>query len=279
MTGLMSEQQTAPNTASREARTEAPSAVEMTEVSAGYRRKNVLDSVNASFAPGLIHGIIGPNGAGKSTLVKAALGLVPSSGDIRIAGERLASLSSKERARLMSYLPQDTPPVDFTGEQYVQMSRYARLGRFSSPTAEDEEAVDEALRMTGAGAWRDRPMRGTSGGERQLTALARAIAQNPQILIVDEPSSALDMGHEIDVFRLFKPWIGESSSRTIMAVLHDLDIAARFCDRLTLVDGGRVKASGPPAEILVPDLLNDAYGVTVDVRRSEATGYLTVTAV
>lgn len=167
--------------------------------------------------------------------------------------------------------------MDMTGHDYVTMGRYPWRSRLGGLTAEDVSFVEEALDATGAQSWSPRAVRTTSGDERQLTALSRAIAQQPNILVVDEPSSALDVGHEMSVFGLLRPWIQEQPGETIIAVLHDLSLAARFCDRLTLLVNGEIVAQGTPDEVLRPELLKSAYGVDVDVRRHEITGALQVT--
>lgn len=254
-------------------------ALALTDVGASYGERQVLRGVSLEVAPGHVHGLIGPNGAGKSTLLRAALGLVPTTGIVEVHGHPLQELKPRGRAHLMSYLAQDTTTdTDFTGHAYVQLGRYARTTRFGSMTADDEDAVDEALRLTGAIGWRHRQMRQTSGGERQLTALARAIAQNPSVLMLDEPTSALDMGHSLDILRLLRPWIDVApEERTVVIVMHDLNLAARFCDVLTLIDDGTIKSHGSPAEVLTRANLRDAYDVDTDISRNPVTGTVLVT--
>lgn len=253
-------------------------AVTLTEVCVSYRSREVLSGLTTEFHEGLIHGIIGPNGAGKSTLVKAILGLLPYRGLIDVRGHDPAGIHSRARAKLMSYLPQEIPPVDMIGRDYVAMGRYPWCSRIGGLKEDDVRHVEEALEITGAKSWSTRPVRATSGGERQLTALSRAIAQDAKILLVDEPSAALDMGHEMTVFRLLRPWLERGDGRTVLVVLHDLSLAARFCDRLTLLVEGKIVAQGTPEAVLRPQILHDAYGVTVDVSRNKATGSLHVTA-
>ncbi|AWB83511.1 ABC transporter ATP-binding protein [Corynebacterium liangguodongii] len=254
-------------------------ALEIVDASISRNGHAILRGLNAGFAPGLVHGVIGPNGAGKSTLVKAALGLEEYSGEIRVLGRDLAGLTFRQRARLMSYVAQATDPgIEFTGREYVSMARYARLPRFGSLSRADEEAVSEALRITGATQWANVPVSRTSGGEQQLTAFTRALAQGADLMLLDEPTSALDMGHELDILELLSSWVGGGRGmRTAVVVLHDLSLAARFCDYLTLVVAGRVRAQGTPAEILTPGMLSEAYGVEVDVRQLDTTKSLAVT--
>lgn len=255
-------------------------SVDIRSLTVSYRDHTVLREIDLELESGLIHGIIGPNGAGKSSLLKACLGLVAATGEILVQGTPLRQLSIRARAHLMSYMAQDTAvDADFTGETYVRMARYARVSRFGSLTASDDDAVSAALRLTGAHAWAHRPVAQTSGGERQLTALARAIAQDPAILMLDEPVAALDLRHELDVLRLLRPWIDNAGTtpRTVIAVLHDLSLAARFCDRLTLLADGRVQAHGTPEEVLTAPHLRRSYGVDTNITRDQATHTLVVT--
>lgn len=254
-------------------------ALSLHEVRAGYGRHPVIAGLDLDVEPGLVHGIIGPNGAGKSTLLKACLGLIPSRGQLLVHGHELVTLSAVQRAWLMSYLPQDlTTTSTLTGEEYVHMGRYARRPRFGQLNTADEEAVNRALDMTGCREWASRPLAQASGGERQLIALARALAQDAAILMLDEPASALDLGHELSVLRLLHPWVaGGDRPRTAVLVLHDLTWAARFCDRLHLLVNGRLIASGKPAEVLTTGTLRAAYGIATAITTVAATGTLAVT--
>ncbi|MBM7815451.1 iron complex transport system ATP-binding protein [Brevibacterium paucivorans] len=254
--------------------------VTLENLSVSYGKRTVLSGVSATFAPGHVHGIIGPNGAGKSTLLHAILGVRAYTGSVRVDGAEVADLSARERAQRIAFVAQDAPPPDdFTGRELVAMGRYVRQGRFSVKSAHDVEVIDAALEQVGATGWADRPVHQTSGGERQLTSLARAIAQEAPTLVLDEPTSALDLSHEQRVLRLLRPWA--RGDRTVIAVLHDITQAARYCDELVLLAptsaGSQVVAQGPPEVVLTPAFLESAYGVKVDVRRSEVTDTLTVT--
>lgn len=259
------------------------SGISLRDLRVHYGTRTILDGVTLDFRPGKVHGLIGPNGAGKSTLVKALLNLIPYEGTVTVAGLDTRVMKPRERARHVSYLAQDMAGAsDFTGRQLVEMGRYARSSRFSSITADDVAAVDAALTLTGAGAWASRPVAHTSGGEQQLTGLARALAQDAPALILDEPVSALDMAHEMAALRLMHPWMEQRRARRlVVVVLHDLSLAARFCDELVLLtpspSGAVVAAQGSPEQVLTPELLNAAYGIGVDVRRSAVTKSLTVT--
>ncbi len=267
---------------SRDSRGDA-SGVCLSDLRVHYGSRTILDGITLDFHPGKVHGLVGPNGAGKSTLVKALLNLIPYAGTVTVAGRDTRDMKPRERARHLSYLAQDMARgSDFTGRQLVEMGRYARSSRFSSATTDDVAAVDAALDLTGAGAWASRPVAHTSGGEQQLTGLARALAQDAPALILDEPVSALDMAHEMAVLRLMHPWVEQQKARRlVVVVLHDLSLAARFCDELVLLtpspSGAVVAAQGSPEHVLTPELLNTAYSIGVDVRRSAVTNSLTVT--
>lgn len=183
-------------------------------------------------------------------------------------------MNAKQRARRMAYVPQamETLP-EITGEQFV------RLSRFAGDKTRDDELVSYALEITGAGEWAERPLRATSGGQRQLTALARAIAQDADILLLDEPTSALDLAHEQKVLELLSEWMrgGNGRPRTVITVIHDLSTAARYCDQVAVLANGGLRAQGPPDEVLTAELISSTYGVSVDVREHPVTGTLTVT--
>lgn len=212
------------------------------------------------FSPGKIYGLIGPNGAGKTTLLKKLMDDAPG--------------SAREKALAMAYLEQTVIATEFTGREVVEMGRYARLSRFGSLGADDHAAVQHALDVTGAAMWADRPTDRTSGGERQLTGLARVLAQDVPMLLLDEPLSALDLSHEIAVLKTLREWI--SPERTVVMVIHDLTLAARFCDELVLLKDASVMAQGPPEAVLTPQLIEMAYGIAVDVHTCSVTNTLTV---
>ena len=239
----------------------------------------LLSGITATFESGRVHGIIGPNGAGKSTLITALAGLRHTTGDILVDGIDPRRLPPRKRARLISYLPQITDVhSDVTGRDIVRMSRYARLSRFGSLTATDEAACASALQLTGAYAWADRPYLSTSGGEQQLTQLARTIAQGAQIMLLDEPNSALDLAHELEVLTLIRQWVTEHEG-TVIVVLHDLSLAARFCDTVSLLVDGSLVGTGSPEAVLTPQAIAQAYRVEVDVSYSPLTDSLQITPV
>ena len=240
-------------------------SLEDAEVRLGERA--VVSGVSAQLAPGSLIGVIGPNGAGKSTLVRAAMGLVPlSGGTIRIDGAPVATIAREDLARRIAYLPQGQDlHWPLTVERLVALGRLPHLAPFSRMTEADSAAVESAMRRADVLHLRHRNARELSGGERARALLARALAVEAKGLVADEPLASLDPGHQIDVMELLA---GEArGGALVVAVLHDLGMAARYCDRLLLIDEGRLIADGPPAEVLTPPRLADIYGIDADVRQ------------
>lgn len=223
--------------------------------------RDVLRGVDARFAGGALIGVIGPNGAGKSTLARVMLGLIaPSGGQARIDGATVTDISRASLGRRIAYLPQGQAlhwPLSV--ERLVALGRLPHLGPFSRMTDADRAAIDEAIAQTGMTDLRDRTATNLSGGERARALLARALAVGAPALIADEPLAALDPGHQIQVMQLLKARADDGA--LVIAVLHDLTMAARYCGRLLLLDRGALVADGPPAEVLTPELLRSTYGV------------------
>ncbi len=238
-------------------------------LSADLGRRAVLTGITTTLAPGTLTGIIGPNGAGKSTLVRAMLGLVPAlRGTIALDGRTLADLTPRDLARLVAYLPQgQTLHWPLSVERLVALGRLPHLGPMSRITAQDREAVQEAMVRADVTHLATRIATELSGGERARVMLARALAVGAKGLVVDEPLASLDPGHQIDVMELLAR--EARGGALVVAVLHDLTMAARYCDRLLLVDRGMLVAEGTPAQVLTPDRLRTVYGVT---GRIEMTG-------
>jgi iron complex transport system ATP-binding protein len=212
--------------------------------------------------PGQLVGIIGPNGAGKSTLIRAMLGLVkPASGGVWIDGASMASLSRRELARRIAYLPQgQTLHWPLLVERLAALGRMPHLGPLSRLSADDEALVDAALARADVLHLKGCIATELSGGERARVLLARALAVGAPALIADEPLAALDPGHQIDVMDLLKAEARAGS--LVLTVLHDLGMAARYCDRLLLMDKGRLVADGAPMEVLTEQSLAQVYGIS-----------------
>lgn len=223
--------------------------------------RTVLDRIDLALAPGGLIGLIGPNGAGKSTLARALLGLVPpSAGQVQVDGSAPARLGAKAVSRRIAYLPQGQDihwPISV--ERLVGLGRLPHLGPLSHPGAADRAAVAQALAETGTAHLADRIAMELSGGERARVMLARALATGAPALIADEPLASLDPRHQIDVMELLAA--RGRAGALVVVVLHDLSIAARYCDRLVLLDRGRIHADGAPADILTDATLSTVYGV------------------
>jgi iron complex transport system ATP-binding protein len=227
-------------------------------------RRPVVRDVSATLAGGTLTGIVGPNGAGKSTLARALLALVPSTGRIRIDGADVAATPRATLARCAAYLPQgQTLHWPLTVERLVGLGRLPHLGPMSRPGAADLAAIERAMTRAGVLDLRDRDATHVSGGERARILLARALAVEAPMLVADEPLASLDPGHQIDVMDLLR---GEAhGGGLVIAVLHDLTMAARYCDRLLLIDKGAIVADGPPAAVLTRANLRAVYGIEAEV--------------
>ena len=242
--------------------------VRLDAVSATLGSRRVVDHVSADLAGGLI-GLIGPNGAGKSTLVRAIAGLIPAEGTIDIDGAPIAAMPLRERARRIAYLPQgQTVHWPLTVERLVALGRLPHLAPFARPGSIDAQAIERALERTELLSLRERPVDELSGGERARVLLARALAIEAPLLLADEPLAALDPEHQIEVMALLR---GEAErGATVIAVLHDLTLAARWCDRLLLIDRGKLIADGKPADVLTANRIDAVYGVSAFI--GEAAG-------
>lgn len=233
--------------------------------------------VSLDLVPGECHAVIGPNGAGKSTLVKALSGTVgPCHGSVRLAGDELSTLSRREIARRVAVVPQE-PVFDFpfTALELVLLGRHPHLSGLAFESATDVALARAALERIGAGELSERPVDELSSGERQRVVLARALAQEAPVLLLDEPSSFLDLRYQVELFDLLRELAAEG--RAVLAVLHDLNLAAEYCDRVILLAGGRVAAAGATAEVLTWAHLTRVYGTEVYVDVNDLTGSLVVT--
>ncbi len=224
-------------------------------------QRKVLHGIDATIAPGTLVGIIGPNGAGKSTLARAITGLIrPGSGRVLLDDVPVLDLSRAALARQIAYLPQgQTVHWPLTVERLVSLGRLPHLAPFSRIGAADLGEIERAMERAEILSLRDRPVTDLSGGERARALIARALAVGAQALIADEPLAALDPGHQLQLMDLLKA--EAAAGALVIAVLHDLAMAARFCDRLILIHEGRLIADGAPSAVLTADNLRDCYDV------------------
>jgi iron complex transport system ATP-binding protein len=240
-------------------------AVEFAEVSFAYHRARALDGVSFRITPGEMVGLLGPNGAGKSTILKLAAGtLRPNAGRVRLLGDEASRLPRREAARRVAVVPQEfTVQFPYTVRQIVEMGRTPRLNLLGTLDADDHTAVDAALATTNIAHLADRVFNELSGGERQRVLLALALAQEGQVLLLDEPTAHLDIRWQIETLELLRR-LNAERGLTILAALHDLNLAARYFSRLILLNK-RVVADGPPSRALEQELLGRVYGAAVTV--------------
>jgi iron complex transport system ATP-binding protein len=227
-------------------------------------RRTVVDGISTMFEAGRLTGIVGPNGAGKSTMARAILALVPSTGRVSIDTDDVATLSRADLARRVTYLPQgQTLHWPLTVERLVGLGRLPHLTPMSRITERDSAAIERAMERADIMSLRSRIATELSGGERARVMLARALAVEAPALIADEPLASLDPGHQIDVMELLRD--EARGGGLVVTVLHDLTMAARYCDRLLLIDAGSIVAAGTPVEVLTPANLRAVYGIEARV--------------
>lgn len=237
-----------------------------------------LCGVDLNVASGSFHAIIGPNGSGKSTLMRALLGIRPlQEGTVRIGDRALEAWSRRELAQQVGAVAQsEAMPFPMTVRQLVGMGRYAHLGALQSERPEDLEAISGALERCDATGLADRSVQTLSGGELQRVRIARALAQQPFALLLDEPTAALDIRHEMGILELLRG--SAECGITVIWITHHLDLAARYADRILLLREGRVAASGSPGQVLTAQILEEVYGWPMSVRPDPETGRLRITA-
>lgn len=230
-------------------------------ISLGGRR--VLESISTAFDPGRLTVIVGPNGAGKSTLLACLAGLLrPNTGAARLNGRELLALPARQRARNIAFLAQ-TPEIawDVDVRTFVGLGRTPHLGAFGA-SAEDEAAIEAAIVATELEAFAERAVTRLSGGERARALIARGLAGGADWLLADEPLTGLDPGHALDALNLFQR-LAHDEGKGVVLTLHDLNLAARFADRVLILNEGRLVVDDTPEAALTPDILSSVYGVSV----------------
>ena len=239
------------------------------EVTAGYGEKKVLKGISLSIRQGEFVSLIGSNGAGKSTLLKCISGLLPTEGgQILLCGRNSQKLKSKERARLAAVVPQSyAVEYAFTAEDVVAMGRYPYQSFGKRETREDQEILLQAMEDTNTLEFRNRLYNELSGGEKQRVVLARALAQQPKILLLDEPTSALDIHHQTEVMELISR-LNREQGLTVLAVLHDVNMASRYCSRMLLLKDGQLAADGEPAQIITRKNMEELYQMKILIREN-----------
>ncbi|WP_157230941.1 ABC transporter ATP-binding protein [Kiloniella laminariae] len=237
-------------------------AISLNNVTLGYNSQPVVQDLSLSLQQGKVNILIGPNGCGKSTLLRAMAGLLkPARGSAVLQGKELHSWQRRTLARALSFLPQAPEvPENMTIGQLVEQGRFAHRGLISALTGEDRDAVSWALEQTGLLEYRDRSMRTVSGGERQRAWIATALAQQASILLLDEPTTYLDLGHQLEVLELLQE-LSMTQGLTIALSLHEINHALMFADSLTLLAKGKLLYSGPPQELVTSGLIESVFAI------------------
>jgi iron complex transport system ATP-binding protein len=238
--------------------------IEVKDLIFGYGGETVLDGISLTIGQGDFIGIIGPNGSGKSTFLKnlAAI-LTPAAGEIIIDGKALPRWRRRELARRLALVGQGAAAgFNFTVEEMVAMGRYPHVQRFGSFKPTDHRAVERAMHLTGCYHLRERGIFSLSGGERQRVLLARALAQETPCLLLDEPTSFLDLGYQVELLELLRS-LNQRERITVVMVMHDLNLASRYCRKLFLLYGGRIHACGDPEEVLTREHILEVYRTEV----------------
>ena len=239
------------------------------DISVDLGGRRIISGITVHAEPGEVVGVIGPNGCGKSTLLRAMVRVLqPATGVIRVDGVDLSTLSIREMARTLAAVLQDTTgDFDLRVRDVVAMGRAPYKRMFQRDNADDELIVDAALEHVGASHLVERPFALMSGGERQRVLIARALAQQPRLLILDEPTNHLDIRHQFETLAL-----PAKLGVTAVVALHDLNLAAHYCDRIHVLNAGREVCSGTPEDALTVDLMAEVYGVVASVRPHPDTG-------
>ncbi len=253
-------------------------ALSFTHVRGGYRRVPIFEDISFRIEPGTFCGVIGPNGCGKTTLIRAATGLLPRlEGRALLFGKDVTHLKAAERATCVGVIPQElSTPMAFTVEALVAMGRTHARGHRRGLSAEDRHIVEQAMVYTDVMEMRHRPFPDLSGGEKQRTIIAMVLAQQPRMILMDEATSHLDINHTLEVMQIVER-LNREQGVTILAVSHDLNMAAEFCERLLLLDHGRLVADGTPADVLTAERLREVYHCDVSVQANPVSGSVMVT--
>ncbi len=230
-----------------------------------YDQRSCLNDISIDLQTGLLYGLIGPNGSGKSTLIDLLSGyLRPDTGSLFLNGKALSDYSSTQRARMLTVIPQSfTFNFDFSVYDTVMMGRHPHIPRFSAPQHDDYAKVDEALNLLDLNDLAQRSVRELSGGEKQRVMIGRALAQDTDFILLDEVTANLDISHAITIMQAVKNLTAEG--KTVVAALHDLNMALAYCDRVLVISDGSLQSCGPAAEIINTSMVADIYRVPAEI--------------
>lgn len=255
--------------------------ISIRDIVAGYGEHIVLDGVSLDVGRGEFVGLIGPNGCGKTTLMRVTSGVLPQrSGQVLLEGRDVRQFKRQDLARQVAVLSQDLgADLSFTVREIALLGRAPHLSRVGMETRQDRNIAEEALVQADIWHLADQPVNRISGGERQRAFFAMCLAQQPRVLLLDEPMSHLDIGHQITMLQLIRGLTG-SGGLTVLAVFHDLNLAAEYCDRLMVLHRGKVQALGPARDVVTPEMIRRVYDAEVDVELNRKSGnpYIVVTA-
>lgn len=242
-------------------------ALQARHVDFSYYDGLVLEDVSLDLAPGSLVGLIGPNGAGKTTLLRILSGfLAPQRGRVVLDGHDIRQLSRREIARRIAVVPQEmVVPFAFTAWEMVMLGRTPHVRPLMGEGQQDRQVVEEKMALTNTLHLAKRPFNELSGGERQRVVIAMALAQEPQILLLDEPTVHLDISHQVEILELIKD-LNRQTNLTVLATMHDLNLAALYFERLLLLDRGRVVIEGPPSEVLKEESIRQVFRASVQVQ-------------
>lgn len=243
--------------------------LELCNLTCGYGDGFLLRDINISVADRELVGIIGPNGSGKTTLLRAATRLLkPREGRVLLQGRDLHGVPPRELATIVAVVSQNPAAASLTVEEFVLMGRIPHYGRFQFlETRHDRDIAERAMRLTDCLDLRDHSMSAISGGERQLALIARALAQEPRLLLLDEPTSFLDIAHQVQIMDLIQR-LNRDIGLTVVTVLHDLNMASEYCHRLVLMNAGRIHKAGHPDEVIDYALIEEVYRTIVIVDKN-----------
>ena len=246
-------------------------AIAFEGVAFAYGERGVFADLSLQVRPGEMLGLLGRNGSGKTTWLKLACGLlVPARGGVKLAGRPLQEVPRRERSRIVALVPQELHmPFPFSVYEMVMLGRTAYLGSWGTDGPVDREAVRRALALTATADFADRAFHDLSAGERQRVVLAMALAQEPQVLLLDEPTAHLDAAHQVWAFDLVRR-LNREAGLTVVAAVHDLQLAAWFCDRLAVLHACDLAADGPPAAVMRDPRVSQALGLSLEVRPGPA---------
>jgi iron complex transport system ATP-binding protein len=241
-------------------------AIQADRVAFGYKNKAVLADVSLAVEKGEMLAILGPNGSGKTTLLRILSGVLAATGEVKANGKAIRTYGRRELSRLFAVVPQESPlTFPYTVAEIVLMGRASHHNPLAFESEEDRDVARKSMELTDVLSFGDRYLHELSGGEKQRVIIARALAQEPEILLLDEPSAFLDLKHQVHILEILRR-LNREHKLTIIAALHDLNLAALFFPRLVMLQDGRIYRDGSPKEVLTEETIEEIYGINVKIR-------------